>query len=165
MQVVYPFYPIISVASAASITTCAVVRKMHCSREKRFLNSVNELSVIMVITRFTWPLMTSPVIEWWHNNDACTRQKRHLGNMLTSVGMNKNINTNLILKSLLLNILNRHTGVIAQTWTENIKNQPVRWVCGIHENSVSEELFNGRVSQNIKHFQWMYLGGGLSHGA
>ena len=46
-----------SIFATASLTTWAVAMK------KRFLNSVNELSFIMVITWFMWLLMTSWVIE------------------------------------------------------------------------------------------------------
>ena len=79
-------------------------------------------------------------------------------NTVLSAAMSKSVNTNLIQKSFLLNIMNRHKGVIAQTKTEDITIQSVRWVCGIHGYFVSLELSKVRVSQNLKHFQWMHLG-------
>ena len=84
--------------------------------------------------------------------------KRRIGNTAMSAGMSKSVNTNFIQKSFLLNIVNRHKGVIAQIQTEHIKIQSVGWVCGIHGYFVSVELFKMRMSQNLKHFQWMYLG-------
>ena len=42
-------------------------------------------------------------------------EKRPIGNTVLSTGMSKSVNTNFIQKSFLLNIVNRHKGVIAQT--------------------------------------------------
>ena len=41
-------------------------------------------------------------------------EKRRIGNTVMSAGMSKSVNTNFIQKSFLLNIVNRHKGVIAQ---------------------------------------------------
>ena len=41
-------------------------------------------------------------------------EKSRIGNTVMSAGMSKRVNTNFIQKSFLLNIVNRHKGVIAQ---------------------------------------------------
>ena len=97
-------------------------------------------------------LMTS---LWSKCGTAITRardEKHRLCNTVMSVAMSKSISTNFIQKSSLLNIVNRHAGVIAQSWTANIKIQPARLVCGIHDYFVSVQLSKVRVSQNPKTF-------------
>ena len=102
---------------------------------------------------------------WWRHRwskggtiitHACDK-KHHIGNTVISVRMSKSVNTNLFRKSILLNIVNRHKGVIAQAWTDDIKIKSVRWVCGIHGYFMSVKLFKVRVSPNLKHFQWLHL--------
>ena len=62
-----------------------------------------------------------------------------------SSGMSKIANINFIQKPFLLNIVNRLTGMMAKTRTEDIEIQPVRLICGVHEYFVSVELFKVRV--------------------
>ena len=126
-------YP--STSATVSLTTRLVAMKNALFWAIKISELVNELSVIMVITWFTWPLMTSWVIE---NGTIITRardEKRRIGNMVMSAGMStcKSVNIYFIQKSFLLDSVNRHKWVTAQTWTEDIKIQTVRWFCNIHE--------------------------------
>ena len=89
----------------------------------------------------------------WIHQGALTNQRCSL---TTGYGI-KSVNTNFIQKSFLLNIVNQQKRVITQAWTQDIKIQPIKWVCGIHGYFMSMELFKVKVSQNVKHFQWMHL--------
>ena len=103
---------------------------------------------------------------WWRHgwskgSTTITRardEKRRIGNTVMSAGISKSVNTIFIQNTFLINILNGHKNVIAQTRTEDVDIQPVRLVCSNHGYFVSVELFKVKVSLNLNHFQWMHLG-------
>ena len=102
-------YP--SIFATASLTTCVVAMKNALFRaikisefgkwvERHNVDHVNHV--------------TSDDVTGGTTITRASNEKRHIGNTVMSAGMSKSVNTNFIQKSFLLNIVNRHKGVIAQ---------------------------------------------------
>ena len=112
----------ISIPSTSVSGISSILNNVHGRYEK----------CIVLGNKYFWIWQMSWASQWWSRDSRdlwwCHRwskggttithahdEKRRLGNAVRSIRMSKSIK-----KSFLLNILNRHTGVIAQTWTKDI---------------------------------------------